>query len=184
MSIKVITGPNTRFSFVNIFSPKSINGSDPKYSMQVHIPKDDKKTVAKVEKAMKQAYEEGLTKLKGNSKSNPPYETLKKPLRDGDAEHPDDEVYHGYYFINANNSQKPGVVDGDCEPILDPSEVYSGCYGRVSLNFFAFNSNGNKGIAASINNVQKLRDGIPLSGHSRPEDDFSGEEDDDDDFLS
>ena len=147
MSIKVITGPNTRFSFVNIFSPKSINGSDPKYSMQVHIPKDDKKTVAKIEKAMKQAYEEGLAKLKGNS-------------------------------------QKPGVVDGDCEPILDPSEVYSGCYGRVSLNFFAFNSNGNKGIAASINNVQKLRDGTPLSGHSRPADDFGGEEDDDDDFLS
>ena len=184
MSIKVVTGPNTLFSFVNIFQPKSINGSDPKYSMQVRIPKDDRKTIAKIENAMKQAYEEGAAKLKGNSKSVPAYETLKKPLRDGETEFPDDESYKGYFFINANNSQKPGVVDGDCNPILDPSEVYSGCFGRVSMNFFAFNNNGNKGIAASINNVQKLRDGTPLSGHSRPEDDFGGEEDDDDDFLS
>ena len=182
MSIKVITGPNTRFSFVNIFSPKSINGSDPKYSMQVHIPKDDKKTVAKIEKAMKQAYEEGLAKLKGNSKSVPAMSLLKTPLRDGDTERPDDPTYAGHYFVNANSSTAPGIVDADRQPILTRSEVYSGVYGRASISFYAFNSNGNRGIACGLNNLQKIRDGEPLGSRASAESDFA--DDDDEDFLS
>ena len=74
-------------------------------------------------------------------------------------------------------------MDADCQPILDTSELYSGIYGRASINFYAFNTNGNKGIACGLNNLQKLRDGEPLGGKSRAEDDFS-DDDDDDDFLS
>ena len=74
------------------------------------------------------------------------------------------------------------MVDADCQPILDTSELYSGIYGRASINFYAFNTNGNKGIACGLNNLQKLRDGEPLGGKSRAEDDFA--DDDDDDFLS
>lgn len=119
-----------------------------------------------------------------STKSVPPLKALKTPLRDGDEERPDDEAYAGSYFINANSATKPGVVDASCQPILDTSELYSGIYGRASINFYAFNTNGNKGIACGLNNLQKLRDGEPLGGKSRAEDDFADMDDDDDNFLS
>lgn len=74
----------------------------------------------------------------------------------------------------------PDIVDADRQPILDHSKVYSGVYGRASINFYAFNFNGNKGIACGLNNLQKIKDGEPLGGKSRAEDDF---DDEDDDFL-
>lgn len=181
---KVVTGKNTRFSYLIVNEPKSINGSTPKYSVSLIIPKSDTVTVEKIKAAIKAAYDEGQGKLKGNGKSVPPLKTLKTPLRDGDEERPNDEAYAGCYFINANSATKPGVVDEDCQPILETSELYSGIYGRASINFYAFNTNGNKGIACGLNNLQKLRDGEPLGGKSRAEDDFADMDDDDDDFLS
>ena len=77
---------------------------------------------------------------------------------------------------------QPQIVDNNVQPILDRSEVYSGCYGRVSLNFYAFNSNGNKEIACGLGNIQKLRDGEPLGGRSSACDDFTPEEDEE--FLA
>ena len=179
---KVITGVNTRWSYANVWQPKSINGGAPKYSVSLIIPKSDKKTVEKIKAAIQAAYEEGEAKLKGNGKSVPSLSVLKTPLRDGDLERPDDEAYANSYFVNANSSTAPGIVDADRQPILDTSEVYSGVYGRASINFYAFNSNGNKGIACGLNNLQKMRDGEPLGGKTRAEDDFAEEEDDD--FLS
>lgn len=179
---KVITGPKTRWSYANVWDPKSINGGTPKYSVSLIIPKSDVATVKKIEAAIQAAYEEGESKLKGNSKSVPSLNVLKTPLRDGDLERPDDTAYADSYFINANSASAPGIVDADRQPILERSEVYSGVYGRASINFYAFNSNGNKGIACGLNNLQKIADGEPLGGKSRAEDDFA--EDDDDDFLS
>ncbi len=179
---KVITGVNTRWSYVNAWEPKSINGGAPKYSVSLIIPKSDTKTIEKIQAAIQAAYEEGQGKLKGNGKSVPALSILKTPLRDGDAERPDDEAYADSYFVNANSGTAPGIVDADRQPIIDRSEVYSGVYGRASINFYAFNSNGNKGIACGLNNLQKIRDGEPLGGKSRAEDDFDTE--DDDDFLS
>lgn len=178
---KVITGKNTRWSYANVWDPKSINGGAPKYSVSLIIPKSDSATLEKIKAAIKAAYEEGESKLKGNGKTVPPLESLKTPLRDGDLERPDDEAYHDSYFINANSSSAPGIVDANCQPILDRSEVYSGVYGRASINLYAFNSNGNKGIACGLNNLQKIRDGEPLGGKSSAEDDFATE--DEDDFL-
>ena len=175
---KVITGVNTRWSYVNAWEPKSINGGAPKYS----IPKSDTKTLEKIRAAIQAAYEEGQSKLKGNGRSVPALSALKTPLRDGDAERPDDEAYANSYFVNANSGTAPGIVDADRNPILERSEVYSGVYGRASINFYAFNSNGNKGIACGLNNLQKIRDGEPLGGKSRAEDDFA--EADEEDFLS
>lgn len=134
----------------------------------------------KVRAAIQAAYEEGQSKLKGNGKTVPQLKALKTPLRDGDLERPDDEAYANSYFINANSGSAPGIVDADRQPIIDHSEVYSGVYGRASINFYAFNSNGNKGIACGLNNLQKIRDGESLGGKSRAEDDFN---DEDDDFL-
>ena len=179
---KVITGPETRWSYANVWEAKSINGGAPKYSISLIIPKSDTKTVEKIQAAIQAAYEEGQGKLKGNGKSVPALSILKTPLRDGDAERPDDEAYKDAYFINANSSTAPGIVDADRQTIIDHSEVYSGIYGRASINFYAFNSNGNKGIACGLNNLQKIRDGEPLGGKSRAEDDFATE--DEDDFLA
>ena len=177
---KVITGPETRWSYANVWQPKAIDGGAPKYSVSLIIPKSDTKTIEKVRAAIQAAYEEGQSKLKGNGKTVPQLKALKTPLRDGDLERPDDEAYANSYFINANSAPAPGIVDANCQPIIDTSEVYSGVYGRASINFYAFNSNGNKGIACGLNNLQKIRDGESLGGKSRAEDDFA---DLDDDFL-
>ena len=177
---KVITGPETRWSYANVWQPKAIDGGTPKYSISLIIPKSDTKTIEKVRAAIQAAYDEGQGKLKGNGKSVPPLSSIKTPLRDGDVERPDDEAYANSFFINANSASAPGIVDAACQPIIDTSEVYSGVYGRASINFYAFNSNGNKGIACGLNNLQKIRDGESLGGKSRAEDDFA---DLDDDFL-
>ena len=179
--MKVVTGVNTRWSYVNAWEPKSINGGTPKFSVSLIIPKSDTKTVAKIEAAIEAAYKEGEAKLKGNSRTVPALSAIKTPLRDGDAERPDDPAYANSYFMNANSNTAPGIVDADCQPILDRSEVYSGVYGRASVNFYAFNSNGNRGIACSLNNLQKIRDGEHLGGKSSAEDDFAT--DDEEDFL-
>lgn len=179
---KVITGVNTRWSYANVWDPKSIDGGKPKFSVSLIIQKDDTATVDKIKAAIQAAYEEGQSKLKGNGKSVPPLTSIKNPLRDGDIEKPDDEAYAGCYFVNANSSTAPGVVDADRQPIIERSEVYSGVYGRASINFYAFNVNGNKGIACGLNNLQKIRDGEPLGGKASAESDFAT--DDDEDFLS
>ena len=169
---KIVTG-KVRFAYCHVFTPFSMEeGKEPKYSVSVIIPKKDKTTVEKIQKAVKEALEEGKAKLGGKI---PP--TYKNPLRDGDEERPDDESYAGCYFINANSSRKPGVVDAALEPIMDQHEFYSGCYGRASINFYAFNVAGNKGIAAGLQNLQKLEGGERLAGGSSAEDDFGSDDD-------
>lgn len=172
---KVITGKDTRFSYAHVFRPHAISdGQEPKYSVCLLIPKEDKTTIAKIKRAIEAAKEAGKSKWGGKIPAN-----LKMPLRDGDEEKPDQEEYAGCYFINANANQKPGIVDAGLNEIIDSSEFYSGCYGRASINFFAYNAAGNRGIGCGLNNLQKLRDGEPLSGRTRPEDDFEVEEDED-----
>ena len=180
--MKVITGPDTRWSYANVWQPKSINGGKPKYSVSLIIPKSDTVTLNKIKVAIEAAYKEGEAKLKGNGRSVPALSAIKTPLRDGDVERPDDEAYANSYFLNANSTSRPGIVDSDRNEIIDSSEVYSGVYGRASINFYAFNSNGNRGIACGLNNLQKIRDGEPLGGHTSAAEDFAA--DDDDDFLS
>ena len=180
--MKVITGPDTRWSYANVWEPKAIDGGTPKYSVSLIIPKSDTRTVAKIRAAIEAAYKEGEAKLKGSGRSVPPLAAIRNPLRDGDIERPDDPAYANAYFINANSAPAPGIVDADRNPVLTRSSVYSGVYGRASINLYAFNSNGNKGIACGLNNLQKIRDGEPLGGKSSAASDFAT--DVDDDFLS
>ena len=180
--LKVITGPNTRWSYANVWEPKSINGGTPKYSISLIIPKSDTVTVAKIKAAIEAAYQEGQAKLKGNAKSVPALSLIKNPMRDGDVERPDDPAYADSYFINANSATAPGIVDADRNPVLTRSEVYSGVYGRASISFYAFYSNGNRGIACGLNNLQLLRAGEPLGGKASAESDFAT--DSFDDFLA
>jgi hypothetical protein len=177
-STKVVTGL-VRLSYEHLFEPTSINeGEDKKYSVSILIPKKDKVTIAKIEDAIAAATQQGKAKWGGKIPAK-----LKLPLRDGDVDRPDDDAYVGHYFINASTKSKPGVVDKDLNPVLDQEEVYSGCYARVSVNFYPFEASGNRGVAVGLNNVQKLKDGEPLAGKSSALDDFSEElelEEDDD----
>lgn len=184
MSVKnptrVITG-EVRLSYANLFEPKSIQGSKPKYSVSLIIPKSDKVTLAKIEAAIDAAIEAGTAKFGGK---RPNKTALKLPLRDGDTER-DDEAYANSMFVNANSTTPPQVVDESLAPILDRSQVYSGCYARVSITFYAFNTNGNKGIACGLGNVQKIRDGEPLGGgHVSAEEDFAAFSTANEDFLN
>lgn len=179
---KVVTGL-VRLSYVQIFSKKSFTeGTDAKYSLCVLVPKKDTKTLKKIQAAMKSAAEEGIsTKFNGKKPSN-----LHMPLRDGDEERADEAPeYKGMYFFNCKSDRKPGIVDKDCNEIMDPDEVYSGCWGRVSVNFYPYSVNGNKGVAVGLNNVQKLKDDQRLGGAAASaEDDFNDdfEFSEDDDF--
>ena len=179
MSTKVITN-KVRFSYVNIFKPKSFNdGQAAKYSVSLLIPKTDKAGVAKIRKAIDEAIEEGISPKWGGKKPK----NLRLPLRDGDEERAEEAPeYEGMWFLNANSTQRPGIVDKDLQEILDPEEVYSGCWGRASINFFPYDSNGNRGIGVGLNNIQKLRDGERLgASRAKAEDDFGdGFEDDED----
>lgn len=164
---KVITG-KVRFSYANVWEPKSINDGEKTYSISLVIPKSDKRTIQAINKAVESAKTAGISKFGGKL---PP--SLKLPLRDGDIERPDDEVYKNSYFVNANCKTQPGIIDKAGRPIIDVSEFYSGCYGHASVTFYAFNINGNKGIACGLNNLMKVEDGEKLGGISRAEDDFA-----------
>lgn len=166
-----------RFSYLHCWEPDSVNGGDPKYSVSAIIPKSDTKTINAIKAAIEQAKKDSVSKWGGKVPAN-----LKLPLRDGDIDRPDDEAYANSYFFNANSRQAPQVVDARVQPILDQSEVYSGCYGKISVTFYGYNSNGNRGIAAGLGNIQKLKDGESLGGRSNAADDFQTEEEED--FLS
>ena len=174
---KVVTG-TVRLSYEHVWEPASINGGEEKYSASLIIPKSDKATVNAIQKAVDAAIEEGLAKFGGKK---PNKAAIKLPLRDGDAER-EDEAYQNSFFLNANSRTAPQVVDRSVQPILDRNEVYSGCYIRASITFYAFNSNGNKGVACGLNNIQKIRDGEPLGGRANAAEDFTTVEDED--FLS
>jgi hypothetical protein len=181
MSTKVITG-KTRFSYEHLLkAQEGINGGEPKYSVSILIPKDDKKTLDKIKKAIEEAKKDGVARFGAKFVKSSNFKT---PLRDGDADKSDDPAYENCYFLNVSSKTKPGVVDKNLNPIIDPSEIYSGCYGRASIVAFPYSVNGSNGISFALQNVQKLEDGEPLGGKSRPEDDFEAVDDDfDDDIL-
>ena len=181
MATKCVTG-KVRFSYVNIFKSRAFrDGQEAKYIICLLIPKDDENTVRKIRKAIDEAVKEGIASKWGGKRPK----NLRLPLRDGDEERADEAAeYEGMYFMNANSDTKPGIVDKDLNEILDPDEVYSGCWGRASVNFFAYDSNGNRGIGCGLNNIQKLKDGERLgAARASAEDDFSDDyEDDEEDF--
>lgn len=184
MSTKVVTG-KVRFSFCHLFEPQEPQGGgDPKYSVTLLIPKADTATLDKIKAAMAEAREAFCKKNGAKALPAKPVHTL----HDGDGVRNDGDPYgpecKGCYVITVSSKQKPVIVDNMREAITDPSEVYSGCYGRASINFFGYSSNGKKGISAGLLSVQKLHDGEPF-GTVGSADDFDDDFDDgaDDDFL-
>jgi len=173
---KVITGV-VRLSYVALLEPKAFEGQEPKYSCVLLIPKDDETTIKAIKRAIKEVYEAAKsTKLKGVK-----FENLRTTLRDGDEDESIDTEenpeYADCYFMNVSSKTKPGIIDKYKEKVDGPDEVYSGVYARVSINFFAYNTIGNKGISAGLNNVQIIAKGESLGGRSSADADFDEYED-------
>ena len=167
MGIKIVIG-EVRFSYAHVWEPWSNNGKEAKYSVSLLIPKSNEKMLNQIRLAIKQAKQQGVSKWGGKIPSD-----CMIPIRDGDKNRPDDAVYVGPYFMNANCKTPPGIIDRNRQPIIDTTEFYSGCYGYASITFYAYNRNGNKGIACGLNHIMKTRDGESLGGRARAEDDFA-----------
>lgn len=167
-----------RLSYCHLFTPEAIaEGGDKKYSVSLIIPKSNTRLVETVKATINAAFKQGLASRFGGKTPA----AWKNPLRDGDIERPDDDAYAGSYFINATSRTKPGIVKrmtvgGETKlvEVTNEEEIYSGCYGYVSVNFFPFSNVGNKGVACGLNNVLKTRDGEFLGGRSSAQADFSG----------
>lgn len=177
VSTKVVTG-KVRFSFVNVFEAKAFGENQtPKYSVMLLIPKSDVGTIDRMRKAIDAAAEKGKTTKFGGKIPT----VLKTTLKDADVDtNQDGDVFadiwdyaKNHYIINVSSKIAPQIVDADRNPIINPVDFYSGCYGRASINFFAYNNNGNKGISAGLGNLQKLEDGEPLGGITSAEQDFA-----------
>lgn len=174
---KVVTG-KVRLSYCHLFEPYSNNDDQPaKYSTVILIPKSDRKTLAAIDRGFKAAAEDGKAKVFNGRIPN----NLKTTLHDGDEEGDLEKnpEYEGHMFMTVSSKTKPGLVDRDVHDILDSSELYSGCYARVSINAYAYNTQGNRGVSFGLNHVQKLADGDYLGGRSRAADDFDPIDDDD-----
>ena len=179
---KFTTG-KVRLSYVHLFEPWALNeDDDKKFSAVLLIPKSDKATLAKFEEAKNLALEEGKSRFgTGWGKKG-----VKYTLRDGDQEADLDTnpEYEGHMYVSVSNSRRPGVVDRNVQPILDSTEVYSGCYARVSLECFPYkHQQGGDGISFSLGNVQKLADGERFDGSTSAEQDFDAVEEEESDLF-
>lgn len=176
MNETTITTGKVRLSYAHLFVPTTAPGSDvAKYSVSVIIDKNDKETLDKFKTAIEKAKQQGIVSKWGGKEPK----NLHMPLRDGDAER-DDEAYSNSYFFNCSSTRQPSVVDRKLNLILDPGEVYSGCYARVNVNLYPYDSNGNRGIAVGLNSVQKIADGEMLGGGAPKVADAFGDDFDDD----
>lgn len=160
-----VTTGQVRLSYVHLTKPYAANpGQEPKYSVTLLIPKSDVQTKQRIDAAIEAAIQEGVVSKWGGVR--PP--VLKLPIHDGDGVRPNGEPFgpecKGHWVITASSKQPVEVVDLNLSPILDQTQIYSGMYGRVSITFFAFNTNGNRGIGCGLNAVQKVADGEPLGG--------------------
>lgn len=171
MSTKVVTG-KVRFSFVNIWEPREPQGGgDPKFSVTLLIPKSDTATLEKIKAAITEARDNYCAKNGASALPQKPNHTLHDGNGMRDSGDPYGPECKGCYVITVSSKQKPVIVDNMRNPITDPGEVYSGCYGRAAINFYGYNANGKKGVSAGLLSIQKLHDGEPF-GAAGSADDF------------
>ena len=160
-----------RFAYFNCWRPVAQYNGIQKYTVAAVIDKSDRKTIAQIENAIEYVRNNSMQIWGGRIPMN-----LKLPLHDGDEEKPDSAVFRNCYYINAKSKEAPQIVDSRVQPITDQTEVYSGCYGKISLTLYSYNFGGAKGIAAWLGNIQKLRDGDHFTGKIGAQDEFRIEE--------
>lgn len=176
----MVFGP-CRLSYTHLFTKYSPDGNtdNSKYMTNVLIPKTEKKTVKALQDAIEAAKKSGIVSKWGGKEPK----KLDLPLRDGDTDKEDDDVYAGHYFVNAKATSRPGVIGRDKSPIVDEEEMYSGVWAVVSVTFFPYDVSGNRGVAVGLNNVMKFKDDEHLGGRASAESDFSGIDMEDDEDL-
>lgn len=168
--MSVVT-PKFRVSYPNVFKARlnDLNGQQ-EYSVVALFPKDADLT------ALKAAAQEAIVKKWGEDKAKWPT-NLKSPFRDVEDRRKEGVLPPGYeegsVFMNLKTRQKPGVVDENVQPVLEESTFYAGCWARASLNAYAYDQKGNKGVAFGLGNIQKVGDGDPLGGRTAPQQDFA-----------
>lgn len=176
---KVVFGP-CRLSYTHVFTKYAPDGDtdNGKYMTNVLIPKSEKETVKALQQAIEAAKKSGIVSKWGGKEPK----NLELPLRNGDTDK-DDEVYEDCFFINAKSSTRPGICDKNKNPIVDEEEIYSGVYAYVSVSFYPYDKNGNRGIACGLNNIMKFKDGERLGGRTSAETDFANIDAEDDEDL-
>ena len=166
---KVVTG-KVRLSYVNLFTPRRNDDGVEKFGCKLLIDKRDRATLQAIEAAVEAA------KLLARESMGARAQHLRATLHDGDGDKPSGGPYgpecKGHMVLSVSSRQRPQIVDRHLEPITDPEELYSGCYGRVSLNLYPYDVSGNRGIAAGLNNVQKVADGQRLGNRMNAQDEF------------
>ena len=172
-----------RLSYVHVFKPDAATpGAEEKFSTTILVPKTDVETKQKIDAAIKAATELGVSEKWNGVK--PP--TVPNPIWDGDGVKQNGEQFgpeckgHWVFTASAKAEYPPQVVDRRVQPILDQSEIYSGCYANVAVNFFPYLFAGKKGIGAGLGNIQKIKDGESLAGTRTAEQDFAVVDDEDD----
>ena len=170
---RVITGERTRWSYCNVLQPREDDNGKMKYSVSLIIPKDDTETVDAIRRAIQYTYNDSTETLAGKNGVVPELDDISIPLNDGDEERPNDEIYKNSYYINAKSDYAPNIIDRHGRKLRSDEDVYSGCYGRVSITFYAFRKNKNVGIGAGLNNMLKCADGERLGGIISAESDFA-----------
>ena len=175
---KAITIENVRFSYATLFQPKPPFNNptgDPKFSVTVLVPKTNVTAKALIDHAINAALEEGVsTKWNGVM---PPQPAIS--VHDGDGSRPSDGSAFGpecrgmwVFTATCKADRPPFVVDGQVQPIIDPTQVYSGMWGNVSVTFFPYTNSGKKGVGCGLNGVQKVRDDTPLGNTVTAQDAF------------
>lgn len=177
---KVVFGP-CRLSYTHVFSKYVPDGDEAsgKYMTNVLIPKEEKETIKAIQQAIEAAKKAAVTSKWGGKEPK----KLDIQFRDGDTNKEDDDVYSGHFYVNAKSNTRPGVCDKNKSPIMDEDEIYSGVWAIVSVTFFGYDVSGNRGVACSLNNIMKFKDGERLGGRASAETDFADIDMEDDDDL-
>lgn len=170
-----VTTNEVRVSYEHLVKPYANQpGAEEKFSATLLIPKADAATKQRIDAAVQAAMQEGLASKWGGVRPTQPA----IPIYDGDGVRPNGEQFgpecKGHWVMTASSRQRPEVVNLNIEPIIDATEIYSGMYAKVNLNFFAYFSAGKKGIGCGLGPVQKTRDGEPLGGRVSAAEAFGG----------
>lgn len=161
---------NVRLSYENLLEPRAANiGDEPTYGTAILIPKkladgSDNPLVDEIKKAISAEIAEGVVKKWGGKRPG----NIRVPLRDGDDEKPTEESYAGMWFMNGKGPKAgknpPLLLDAKGSQTYSSDVIYSGVNAHLQVNFYAYDSNGNKGVACGIASVMGLGTGEPLSG--------------------
>ena len=169
-----ITTSEVRLSYVNVFVPKEDQNGNLKFGVTCLLPKTDTVGYNQLMQAIQaEAQHEANGKLKGVS-----IQHVKHPIHDGDGVTqngtPFGEECKGHWVFTATckEDRPPAVVDGNIQPIIDKTKVYSGCYGYAAISIYAYD-NQSKGIGFGLNAIQKTKDGEPLGFNFNAQDAFT-----------